>query len=165
MKILLRLLLLAGLFALGFWLWTILFPGPEKIIRRQLAGLAHTATIMEKEKPIARALKAQKVVNHFSRDAQIILDFPGIGRITLSGRDEIAESAKAGFVTTRSLAVEFLDVTVQLSPGKQSADVSLTAKVRTGDSKDYGVQEMRFVLKKIEGHWLIVRVETVKTLS
>src|ERR1043165_9673279 len=98
MKILLRLLLLAALLALGFWLWTTLFPGPEKIIRRQLADLARSATLAENEKPIARVLKAQKVVNHFSRDAQIILDVPGLGPHTLSGRDEIAESAKAGFV-------------------------------------------------------------------
>ena len=165
MKILFRLLLVAALLAPGFWLWTFLFPGPENIIRRQLAGLARTATFVEKENPIARVLKAQKVVNFFSPDAQLIFDLPGVGRRTLTGRDELTESATAGFATMRSLAVEFLDVTIQLAPSKQSADVELTAKVRSGDSKDFGVQEMRFVLKKIDGHWLIVRLETVKTLS
>ncbi len=33
------------------------------------------------------------------------------------------------------------------------------------NSKDFGVQEMHFQLKKVDGDWLITRVETVKTLS
>ncbi len=32
MKILVRLVLLAALAGLGFWLWTVLFPSPEKIL-------------------------------------------------------------------------------------------------------------------------------------
>ena len=35
----------------------------------------------------------------------------------------------------------------------------------TIDSKDFGVQEMHFQLKKVDGNWLITRAETVKTLS
>ena len=165
MKIIFRFAALIIIVALGFWLWMIFFPSPEKVIRARLAELARTATITENEKPIARALKAQKVVNFFSPTAEIIFEVPGIGQHTFSGREEIAESAKAGFLSIPSIAVDFLDVNIQLTPGKQSADVDLTAKVRAGGSKDFGVQEMRFVLKKIEGRWLIVRVETVKTLS
>ena len=43
--------------------------------------------------------------------------------------------------------------------------MSCTVKVNAGDSKDYGVQELHFQFKKVDGNWLISRVETVKTLS
>ena len=36
MKIVFRLILLAALIALGVWLWFVLFPSPEKIIRQRL---------------------------------------------------------------------------------------------------------------------------------
>ena len=48
---------------------------------------------------------------------------------------------------------------------KLSAEVSCTLRVTVGNEKDFGVQEMRFQFKKIDGEWLITRVETVKTLT
>ena len=42
MKIIIRIALLAALAALGIWLWTVLFPRPEKVIRRRLTELART---------------------------------------------------------------------------------------------------------------------------
>ena len=44
MKIALRLVLLAALAALGVWLWMILFPSPEKVIRQRFAALARAAS-------------------------------------------------------------------------------------------------------------------------
>jgi hypothetical protein len=83
----------------------------------------------------------------------------------LSGRDEIREAAAGAFTSLTTLNVQFLDVTVRLAADKLTADVSCAAKVNAGDSKDFGVQEMHFQLKKVEGDWLITKVETVKTLS
>jgi len=165
MKIIFRLILLAALAALGFWLWTVFFPSPEKVIRRQLTELARTATFTAQDSAIARGLKAQRLVNFFSTDAQLIFDAPGAGQRTLTGREEIRETAAAGFQSVPSLGVELLDITIRVDASRRSAEVSCTAKVRSGDNKDFGVQEMKFVFKKIEGKWLIARVETVKTLS
>lgn len=165
MKITFRLILLTALAALGFWLWTVFFPSPEKVIRRQLAELARTATFGAQDSAIARGLKAQRLANFFSADAQLIFDAPGVGQRTLAGREEIKETAAAGFHSTPSLGVEFLDVSIRLDDRRRAAEVSCTAKIRSGDTKDFGVQEMRFHFGKIEGKWLIVRVETVKTLS
>lgn len=165
MKNIFRLFLLAALAALGFWLWTIFFPSPEKVIRRQLAELATTATFGTKDSAIARGLKAQKLVNFFTTDAQLIFDTPGASQRTLSGREEIRETAAAGFQSVPSFGVELLDITVRVGADSRSAEVSCTAKIRSGDVKDFGVQEMKFVFRKIEGKWLIARVETVKTLS
>ena len=61
-------------------------------------------------------------------------------------------------------SVEFLDVNVQLDNSKTSAVVNLTAKGRVSGDRDLVVQELKFVLNKIKGDWLISKVETVKTL-
>ena len=164
MKNIIRLVLLLALLALGWWLWTFLFPGPEKVIRQRMVKLAETVTLSTQDSPIARAAKAQKLVGLFSPDAIIVLDAPEFGSRSLTGRDEISETAMAGFSAIRKLRVRFLDVTVELTAGKQSAIVSCTAEVHFEDNKDNGVQEMRFDFKKIDGNWLIGRVETVKTL-
>ena len=60
--------------------------------------------------------------------------------------------------------MSFLDVTVKIGPDQQTADVSCTLKASAGNDKDFGVQELRFKWKKIEGTWQITRAETVKTL-
>lgn len=165
MKIIFRLILLAALAAPGFWLWTVFFPSPEKVIRARLTELARNATFGAQDSAIARGLKAQTLANFFSPNAQLSFDAPGMSPRTLTGLEEIKETATAGFQSLPSLGVEFLDVTVQFDATRCSAEVSCTAKIRSGDARDFGVQEMRFLFRKIDRIWLITRVETVKTLS
>ena len=167
MKIIFRLVLLAASVALGCWLWTVLFPGPEKLVLRKISSLAATATFSASDGNITRATKVSSFIGYFSTDAEIIFDVKGYPAHTLSGRDEIRESAAGGFTSLSALNVQFLDVSVRLGADKLTADVSCTARVYGGDGrdKDFGVQEMRFQLKKIDGDWLITRAETVKTLS
>ena len=63
------------------------------------------------------------------------------------------------------LRVEFLDIRVTVGPDKQLATAHLTARARLpGDSNNY-VQELKVILKKIGGSWLIIEAEGVKTLS
>jgi hypothetical protein len=165
MKILFRFILLAAVLALGWWLWTYFFPAPEKIIRQRLTRLAETCTFAAKDSVFVRATKAQRAVNFFSADAELIIDISGAGGRHSSGRDEITEAAHTGFAVFKSLAVKFLNITVKLAADQQTAEVSCTAEVRFEDSKDFGVQEMRFQFKNVSGNWLITRAETVKTLS
>jgi hypothetical protein len=165
MKITFRIVSLAIVAALVFWLWTILFPGPEKIILKKISSLAVTATINANDSNLIRAAKAANVVDYFSTDVEISFDVPGQGAHSISGREEIREKALAGFAVLPSLKIQFLDATVRLGADKQTADVNCTMRVDIGDNKDYGVQEMRFQFRKIDGAWLITRVETVKTLS
>ncbi len=165
MKIVFRLIFIAALAALGVWLWTVLFPSPEKIIRKRLAEVARTASFAPNEGPLARMINVETFAGHFSADVQVSLDTLGHERHALSGRDEIAQAAMAARNTISSLKVAFLDVNVSVSPDKQSATVDLTAKADTPSEKNFVVQEMKFTLKKIDGEWLITRVETVHTLS
>jgi hypothetical protein len=165
MKFVRRFLTLLALLALGLWLRSVLFPGPEKIIRRQLAAAAKIASFAGNEGPLTKVRNASKLAGYFSLDAQVTFDAPGHGQQMLSGRNEIQQTAMGARSAISSLAVEFLDVNVTLTADKQSATVDLTAKARVGGDSSAYVQEMKFVLKNINGQWLIVRVETVKTLS
>jgi hypothetical protein len=165
MKIAFRLILLTLFAGLGFWLWTVLFPSPEKVVLKKISSLAATATISTKDGNIIRAAKASNVVGDFSNDAEIVFDIPGVGSRTLTGRDEIRETAMGGFANAPSLKVQFLDATAKVGADKQTAEVNCTAQVSAGDNKDYGIQELRFQFKKIDGDWLITRLETVKTLQ
>jgi len=84
---------------------------------------------------------------------------------SLSGRDEIRETAAGGFANVKSLAVRFQDATARVGPDQQHAVVSCTVRVSAGDSQDFGIQELRLQFQKVDGDWLITRVETVKTLQ
>ena len=61
--------------------------------------------------------------------------------------------------------VEFLDVTVQLDPAKESASAHLTAKATISGEKDFYVQELKILLKQTNQGWAISRVETIRTLG
>jgi hypothetical protein len=82
-----------------------------------------------------------------------------------SDRDEIAKAVLAAHSAADGQKVEFLDVSVAVGPDKQSAVADLTARAQIAGDKDFSVQAMKFTLQKIDGQWLITRVETVRTFS
>lgn len=165
MKIFIRLLAFAAVLALGVWLWTVLFPSPEKVIRTRLRDVARAASFAPKEGLLARVANAQKLAGYFAPQIEVNIDLPGHEQHELGGRDEIAQAALVARRNVRALQVDFLDAHVTLAPDQQSAVVNLTVKAKIPDEKDYLVWEMKFTLKKIDGEWLINRVETVRTLQ
>lgn len=165
MKIVIRLALLALIAGMGFWLWTVFFPGPQKIVLNKIARLAATTSIDAADNNLTRAGKAVKLAGFFAPDAEIVVKLPEAGDHTISGREEIKERALAGFASITALQVQFFDATATVGPDKQTAAVSCTARVKANHSQDEGVQELRFQFKKMDGTWLITRVETVQTLQ
>jgi len=165
MKIALRIALLAVLAGAGFWLWTVWFPSPQMIVLKKISSLAATASLNAGDGNITRAAKVSNFIGYFSTDAEIVCDVPELGAHTLSGRDEIRQMAAGVFTQMTSLKVQFLDAVAHVGADKESARVSCTARVSANDSKDFGVQELNFQFKKIDGDWLITRAETVKTLQ
>jgi hypothetical protein len=165
MKTASRIALLALLGAIGFWLWTIWFPNPQKLVLKKVAQLAATATVKPADSPITRLTKVSDLIGYFSTDAVISYDAPEVGARTVTGRDEIRELAAGGLGNVTSLQVQFLDATARVAPDKQSAEVTCTARVSTGDGKDFGLQELRIQFRKIDGDWLITRAETTMKLQ
>lgn len=170
MKIVSRLVLLALLAGLGFWLWTVLFPSPERIVLKRISSLASTATVGAGDGAITRAAKVSSIIGYFSADTEIHFNVEGLGARSLSGREEVREVAAGAMAGLSWLKVQFDDAKVKVAPDKQSAEVTCTARVSGAaaggaDNKDYGFQQMRFEFKKIDGDWLITQAETVKTLQ
>ena len=164
-KIVSRLILIAIVGMLGFWLWTELFPSPEKIVLKKISALAATATFGANDGTFTRAGKASNLIGYFSTDCEISYDVSGLGSHTFSSRDEIREAAAGVYANVASLKVQFTDAVAHVAADKQSVEVTCTARIALGDYKDYGIQELRVQFKKIDHDWLITRVETVKTLQ
>ncbi len=165
MKTIVRLVLAAALVALGFWLWTVLFPSPEHVIRKRMAAIAKAASFGPNEGGFTRLANIQFLTGCFTPDVAVHIESLGRGQFDLNGRDEVSSAVLAARTHFESLNVAFLDVNVALGPDKQSATVDLTAKATVPSQKDFEVQEMKFTLKKTNNVWQIVRVETVKILS
>jgi len=159
-----RTLLLAGLITLGLWGWRAWFPSPQQVIRKRLAELAQAASFSSNEAPLAKLAAVQKLPAFFTAEVEITVEAPGRSQQTFHGRDELLQAALGARSALSGLNVEFLDVNVSVGPDQESATANLTAKAKV-PGEDFMVQELKFTLKKIQGAWLILRVETVKTLS
>jgi hypothetical protein len=77
MKIFFRLVLLAAIIAAAIWLWTILFPGPEKIIRKRLVQVAAEASFNSGENPFVIAARSENLASRFSTNVEVNLNAPG----------------------------------------------------------------------------------------
>ena len=159
-----RIILIAGVIAVGFWAWHWLFPGPEQVIRKQLLQLARFATIAANESQLGRMGNAQKLATFFTADAELVVDVPGRLQHTFNGRDEIRDAAVGVRATLRSLSVELFDMVVTVGPDNQTAVVQLTAKATMPGENVPEVQRIKAEFKKVDGEWLINRAETVKAL-
>src|SRR5580704_9518407 len=109
MRMLLRLVLLAALIALGVWLWTVFFPPPEKIIRRELREVAACVSFAPDEGALARVANVEKLAGYFAPDVKIHFDTMDTGQHSLEGRDEVAQAAYAARSQLTALQVKFQD--------------------------------------------------------
>jgi hypothetical protein len=161
----LRIFLLAVLVGLGLWGWRAWFPGPEAVIRKRLTELARTASFSANEGALAKLANAQSLTAFCTPDVEITVDIPGHSTQTINGHDELLSAVAGARSAVHGLNVEFFDILVTVAPDQNSAEANLTAKGKVSGEKDFYVQELKFLLKKVEGQWLIFRVETVRTLS
>ena len=155
----------AVLIAFGVWLWSVVFPSPERVIRKRLAELAKSVSFGGNESPLAALDNSQRVAGFFTEDVEVHVDLPGRSAQILSGREQLFYAVKQARSMLGGLQVEFLDVNATVAPDRKSAEANLTLKGRVAGEKDLIVQELKLMLNKLEGNWRIKRVETVKTLS
>lgn len=165
MKIAVRLVLVLALIALGFWLWTVLFPSPEKIVHQKLLSLATDVSFSPDENNLVKMAHVQSVADFFTTNVEVDINVPGRDAQTLSGRDEITTAVMASRQTASSLQVKFPDINVTVAPDKNSAVADVTVDATVSGEHDAVVQEVKFTFEKVDGHWLISKVETVKTVS
>lgn len=167
MKLLFRIFLFAALIGGGVWLWMYFHPGPEEAIRRRLADVARQVSFTGKEGMVAKAAHSQKLASYFGREVALMIDLPEMNSREGMTRDEIAQFALMlrSSPYFRSLKVQCLDPVITLGTDRKSAFVELTIRAETMGDKYLVVQEMKFTMKEVDGEWLILRAETVKTLN
>ena len=165
MKIVFRIAMFAVLAALGVGLWLVLFPGPEKIIRQRLAELARTVSSSPGEGDLARLAAAHRVAEFFSTNVELAVELPELAHNSLVDRNEIMQADLVARAKTGGLNVQFSDINVVVLPDQQSVVADLTVQANISSGHDSFVQQMKFIFRKIDGQWLITRVETVRTLS
>ena len=162
---LLRALLASALVALGVWLWTVLFPSPDRIIRKNLTELAKSVSFGRNESPVAILANASRVAGFFTADVEIRVDVPGGSAQVINGRQELFQITQRVRSLSGGLQVQLLDINLAVAADKKSAEANLTLRGKVAGERDMIVQELKLLLNKLEGRWKIQRVETVKTLS
>jgi acyl CoA:acetate/3-ketoacid CoA transferase alpha subunit len=164
MKVIIRIVLLAALAALGIWLWTVLFPSPEKVVRRRLTELARTVSSSANESDLTRLAAARSVAGFFAATVELNVDLPELGQHNSMDREEITQLALMGRSRAGGLRVKFPDINITVAPDQQSVVADLTVEANVSGEHDPIVQEMKFTFRKNDGQWLITRIETVRTL-
>lgn len=165
MKRVVQVLILAALVIFGCWLWTFLFPTEEAVIRNRLNGLARTLSFKSGSGMLSQAFQAQKAAEFFTTDVDVEVNVAGYDPMNMHGREEVQQATMLARSRLTSLKVDFPDMNITIDPGGQTAKVNLTGKAEIPGERDISAQEFNFLLKKVDGKWLIYKVETVKTLS
>jgi hypothetical protein len=165
MKIISRVFVLVALAALGVWLWTIFFPSPEKIIKKQMLKLAQDASFSQGENNLIKIAEAQNVPGFFSSNVEVNITIPGHEQQTMTGRDEIRTEALASRQAATDLDIKFPDVNVTVSPDRNSATADVTMDATISGERDAIIQELNITFQKTDGQWLISRVETEQAVS
>ena len=141
-----------------------LFPSPEKVIAGRIEKLARAASVRPDEGTIGRMAGAQSAGNYFDSSVEINIDVPGHQQHTTLSRDDIVQTLMAAHVNG-GLTVKFPDISVTVASDGMNAQADVTVEAQAPGDPDLIVQQMRFTLRKIDGKWLITRVQTVRSLS
>lgn len=152
-------LILVGLVAVGAWRW---WPNEEKRVRRVIEGLAQDASFSAGEGNISRMAKVNAISNRFTTDAELHVDQVLRLDWAVRGRDTIKGMLMAAPPLKGAVQVDVHDVQVTLG-GDDTAQVIMTASAKTGGrlGGDFNAQEFELRMRKVEGVWLIARVEAV----
>ena len=165
MKIVSRIILVIALAALGVWLWTVLFPSPEKIIRKQLAGLANEVSFSQDQNSLIKLAHAQSVADFFTSNVEVDVNVPGHGQQTMLGRDQITQAVLASRQEATDLKLKFPDVNITVAPDNNSAVADVTVDATISGERDAILQEVKITFQKVDGKWLINKVESVNVVS
>jgi len=151
--------------SLGIWLYLTLFPSPQRVIRGKLEHLARSASFGSKEGVLTRLAHAQSLGDYFCTNVDVCLDIPRHETRQFVGREDIVEAAMATRTQAGALKVQFPNISIKVSPDKQTAVVELTLEASVQGEPDPIVEELNLTLRKIGGEWLITRVKSIHGVS
>jgi hypothetical protein len=153
-QVILALALIAGAFF--FWRW--LNPPPEKVIRARLEKLAGAISVKAGEGNIARVTAVNRAIGYFAPNVVVSLEgIPGAPD-SIQGRTELQQMIMAGRSQLTG-DVRFEGIFVQVEPSGTNAWAQFGAVAQVARDKQTYSQNVKAKFAKIEGDWLIVRVD------
>ena len=165
MKLVKRIIAVVVLAGLAFWLWTVFFPSPEKVVRKQLVKLMQDVSFSPDENNLIKMARAQGVADFFSSNVVVNINVPNHEQQTLASRAEITQAVLVSRQQLTGLTVRLPDINVTVAPDQTSATADVTLEADVSGEHDAVVQEVKFTFEHVDGHWLISKVETVRTIS
>ncbi len=164
MKLIVRLMLLAGLIALVLWSWDFFFPTPQKVIEKHLVKLARLASFSSTDGNFKRLADTERIGSLLARNIHVVLDVPGGRGQTFDNREELLQAVMAARSSVKNLQAQFTDIGIILNPDRRSAVALLTVKAKVGGEPDLLVELLKFTFQNTNDDWLITGLETVRPL-
>jgi hypothetical protein len=162
MKLAVRLLILAGLAALGYWGWRAAFPDPRKVVWHRLEQLAQITSFPPNEGQIAKLANVQKLAGYFADQVTVNVEVQGVEKAEFSNREDLIQAMQTGRMAAGSVKAKFLGPKIEMTPGDQEAIVGVALTVDINGEQNTVVVDLKIGMKKIGGDWLITRVESVQ---
>ena len=114
-----KLLILVFVVGAGtWWLYRVLFPPDETVIRRLLVGAAEAASVQANESAFDKLGAVNRLVNRCTVDIEILLHIPGIRANMIKGRDQLREAVAAMRGTAKAGEVTLMDIGIDVEPGR-----------------------------------------------
>lgn len=165
MRRVVQLILLAGLVVLGFVAWRWMFPGDEVRVRRVVEAAVDAVSWEAGEGNIARMAAANRLGSLCAADIQVVVETRRGGSQVLEGRSDLQQAMMIVRQRAAWMRVGVDDLEVTIGSGGVGAVVLLAATVEIGGVDESILGDYKLGLKKVDGEWLIERVEPVDGLS
>ena len=162
MKWAVRLIIIAGLAAAGYWAWTVMFPNPRTVVWHRLEKLAQIASFPPNEGQIPKLAAVQKMGGYFSDQVVVNVQMTGEESHEFYNREELVQAIQAGRMSVNSVTVKFKDPNIEVTHGNQEAIIGVMLTADINGEKNSVVEDLKIEMKKIDGDWLITHVETVQ---
>jgi hypothetical protein len=162
MKLAVRLLVLAGLIVLGCWAWKAVFPNPRTVIRRRLEKLAQIASFSPNEGQLTKLANVQKIGGYFADQVTVNVEVQGAEKVSFNNREDLVQAMQGARMTVSSVKARFSGTKIEMTPGNQEAIVGVVLAADVNGEQNEVVVDLKIGMKKIDGDWLITRVESVQ---
>ncbi len=148
----------------GVFAWRTRETPDEREIRSRLDSLRTEVNTSTKD-GAGVALHAAQIGGYFTEDALVEL---GEGAAPIKGRETLVGMVARLQPRTAAFRMDLEDITIEMVPGSETADVLLTASfarrnISTGE-ESLDAREYALVMTKADGTWRIARITAIDTL-
>lgn len=155
------LFLLLGVFGGVYWWWS----RPERQIHRVLDALADALSHDMPREGLGAVAAVAGLPQYFAAD--VVLD-PGRPFPVLTGRDAVVAAAARVRGALPVLRLELADRRIEMGADAAQAVVSVAVSARMTDragQQSMDAREVKLIMKRIDGRWVIARAEAVAALE